>query len=229
MYAGQVDVPLVVRTPMGGRRGYGPTHSQSLEKILLGVPGTRVIALHHRFDPAAVYERLLSDAVPALPTIVIENKILYGEKASPDAVEGFKWFHSAHDFPIGYLRAEGRPDAAIVCFGGMLPDVEKAVDRLFMEHDVVAEVICPMQLYPLEKLSMLPLAQRSGRLLLVEEGQGFCGFTAELMASFYEMDPALRMRRLASRPQHIPSAKSLEAQVLPNAGRIVEETLELLA
>jgi acetoin:2,6-dichlorophenolindophenol oxidoreductase subunit beta len=29
MYNDQVKVPLVIRTPMGGRRGYGPTHSQS--------------------------------------------------------------------------------------------------------------------------------------------------------------------------------------------------------
>ena len=29
---------------MGGRRGYGPTHSQSLEKHLLGTPGLRVLA-----------------------------------------------------------------------------------------------------------------------------------------------------------------------------------------
>ena len=33
MYNGQVKPHLVVRTPMGGYRGYGPTHSQSLEKI----------------------------------------------------------------------------------------------------------------------------------------------------------------------------------------------------
>ena len=38
MYNDQVRVPLVVRTPMGGRRGYGPTHSQTLEKHFLGVP-----------------------------------------------------------------------------------------------------------------------------------------------------------------------------------------------
>ena len=228
MYAGKVQVPLLVRTPMGGKRGYGPTHSQTLEKHLLGVPGTRVIAPHHRFDPAQVYERLLSDAVPAMPTIVIENKTLYGDKASSDAIAGFKWFHSAHDFPISTMRAEARPDATIVCHGGMLPDVEKAVDRLFMDHDVVAEVICPMQLYPLQKQAMLPLAKRSGRVLFVEEGHGFCGFTAELMASFYEMDHALVMRRVYSRPQHIPSSKSLELHVLPSVDRIVEETLELL-
>jgi 2-oxoisovalerate dehydrogenase E1 component len=228
MYAGQVKTPLVLRTPMGGKRGYGPTHSQSLEKHLLGIPGTRVLALHHRFDPAEVYARLLSDAVPPFPTVVIENKILYGEKASADAVGGFKWFQSGHSFPVSYMRAEGRPDATIVCYGGMLPDIEKAVEQLFTEHDVVAEVLCLMQLYPLQKRTILPVAQRSGKLLLVEEGHGFCGFTAELMASFCEMDCTLKMRRVYSHPQHIPSAKPLELVVLPNVDRIVEETLELV-
>ena len=44
MFDDRVTVPLVVRTPMGGRRGYGPTHSQSLEKLLVGVPGITVVA-----------------------------------------------------------------------------------------------------------------------------------------------------------------------------------------
>ena len=38
MYGEAVDVPVVVRTPMGGRRGYGPTHSQSIEKLFFGIP-----------------------------------------------------------------------------------------------------------------------------------------------------------------------------------------------
>jgi 2-oxoisovalerate dehydrogenase E1 component len=228
MYADKVRTPTVIRTPMGGKRGYGPTHSQSLEKHLLGVPGTRVLALHHRFDPATVYDRLLGDGVTPLPTLVLENKILYGEKASADAVEGYKWFHSGHDFPVSYLRAEGRADATIFCYGGMVLDVEKAVERLFVEHELVVEMVCLMQLYPLQSDSLLPLGRKSGKLLLVEEGHGFCGFTAQLMASFYELDPSLVMRRVYSQPQHIPSAKPLELTVLPNVDRIVAETLELV-
>ena len=50
MYDDQVTVPLVVRTPMGGRRGYGPTHSQSLEKLLLGVPNIVVVAASECHD-----------------------------------------------------------------------------------------------------------------------------------------------------------------------------------
>jgi pyruvate/2-oxoglutarate/acetoin dehydrogenase E1 component len=75
---------------------------------------------------------------------------------------------------------------------------------------------------------MLPIVQRSGRLLLVEEGHGFCGYTAELMASFYELDRSLVMRRVYSYPQHIPSAKPLELGMLPGTERIVAEILELL-
>jgi pyruvate/2-oxoglutarate/acetoin dehydrogenase E1 component len=52
MYNDQVRVPLVVRTPMGGRRGYGPTHSQSLEKMFMGIPGLKVVAPNTLGDPA---------------------------------------------------------------------------------------------------------------------------------------------------------------------------------
>ena len=37
MYNNQIDVPLIIRTPMGGKRGYGPTHSQSIEKHFFGI------------------------------------------------------------------------------------------------------------------------------------------------------------------------------------------------
>lgn len=225
MYANQVTVPLVLRTPMGGKRGYGPTHSQSLEKHLLGVPGTRVLALNNRYDPALVYETLLREI--DCPTLVIENKVLYGDKASAEAVPGYKWFHSSHRFPISYMRTDRVADLTILCLGGMLPEVEKAVEQLFVDHDIIADVLCPLQMFPLQMEAILPVAQQSGALLLVEEGHGFCGFAAEVLAELYERDPRLRIRRVFSHPQHIPSSKPLELEVLPNAARIVREALAL--
>ncbi len=41
MYGRPVPVPLIVRCPTGGRRGYGPTHSQSLQKHFVGSLGCR--------------------------------------------------------------------------------------------------------------------------------------------------------------------------------------------
>src|SRR5262249_38747417 len=76
----EVRGPLVVRTPMGGKRGYGATHSQSIEKHFLGMPDTQVLALHSRLDPGAVYDRLF--AAIDRPTLVVENKLLYGVRVS---------------------------------------------------------------------------------------------------------------------------------------------------
>ena len=75
MYNNQVRVPLVVRTPMGGRRGYGPTHSQTLEKLFLGIPGLRVLAPCTLGDPGDLLLRaILEDDDPVL---FVENKLIY--------------------------------------------------------------------------------------------------------------------------------------------------------
>ena len=75
MYNDQVRVPLVIRAPMGGRRGYGPTHSQTLEKLFLGVPGLRVLAPCALGNPGELLlKAILEDDDPVL---FIENKLLY--------------------------------------------------------------------------------------------------------------------------------------------------------
>ena len=77
MYNKLVNCPVVVRTPMGGRRGYGPTHSQTLDKFLIGIDNTKTVAINTFFDPAIVYESILKEEHPV---IVIENKTDYGKK-----------------------------------------------------------------------------------------------------------------------------------------------------
>ena len=45
MYGRHIDLPVIIRTPMGGGFGYGATHSQSLEKHFLGLPNITVVAV----------------------------------------------------------------------------------------------------------------------------------------------------------------------------------------
>ena len=56
MYNQQVKVPLVIRTPMGGGRGYGATHSQNLEKHLGGIPDVHLFVLHGRSKVEKFYQ-----------------------------------------------------------------------------------------------------------------------------------------------------------------------------
>ena len=74
MYSGQTACPVILRTPVGGGKGYGPTHSQSLEKHFLGVPHLKIIAASLVHDPLRVFECLLSQNDPAL---YLEHKLLY--------------------------------------------------------------------------------------------------------------------------------------------------------
>ena len=146
MYNDQVRVPLVVRTPMGGKRGYGPTHSQSIEKHFMGLPGTRMLALHSRYDPGLVYDEVLSSI--DRPTIIIENKLLYGLRVTDQVPNGFTLEHSQEQFPTTRIRPLGDPDLTVLCYGGMLVDVERAIQQLCDEHEIFCEVVCPLQLYP---------------------------------------------------------------------------------
>lgn len=229
MYNDQVDLRLVIRTPMGGKRGYGPTHSQSLEKHFLGLPGTRMLALHHRHDPGAIYDTLF--ATIDRPTIVIENKLLYGLRTGDSAPEGYALEQSDEPFPTTRIRPEGAADATILCYGGMLVDVEKALDTLFDEDEIACEVICPTQLYPLDPRPILESVRRTGRLLIAEEGLNFAAFGAEVVAQIVEQAPgSLRaLRRLASPEHPIPSCGPLEKLVLPGTGHVVAAIRELCA
>jgi 2-oxoisovalerate dehydrogenase E1 component len=74
----------------------------------------------------------------------------------------------------------------LVCYGGTLTEAEKAADKLFDEHELVAEIICPIQIYPLNYRPIVDSVRRSGRLLVVEEGQAFCGFGAEVVAAVHQ-------------------------------------------
>jgi 2-oxoisovalerate dehydrogenase E1 component len=227
MYNDQVSTPLIVRTPMGGGRGYGPTHSQSLEKHLLGVPDTQVLALHHRYSPALVY-RTLFETIDR-PTVVVENKVMYGKLTSSTPPAGYVLEATQETFPTLRLRpSEGVADVTIVAYGGMVGEAEAALQELFDEHETVAEIVAPLQLYPLDTRAIAESVGRTGRLVVVEEGQGFAGFASEVISQLVErgVSGALRARRVIAAPVPIPTARPLEQAVLPGAASIVRAAQE---
>jgi len=118
MYNNQVEVNAVVRTPMGGRRGYGPTHSQTLDRHFLGVPGLTVLAISNLIEPETIY-RQLAIGKPG-PTLVIENKVLYGIFMREQLPQGFELFISNELYPTAYVKPlAAKVDYTLVGYGGM--------------------------------------------------------------------------------------------------------------
>ena len=229
MFADKVTVPLVVRTPMGGKRGYGATHSQSLERHVVGVPGTRVLCLHHRYPAADVYRAVFDG--PDLPTFVMENKVLYGRPVSAAVPGGYTLSVSDERFPTVRLSPPDVPRLTVVALGGIAADTEEALARLFVEHEATADLFLPMQLYPFNVQCLLDSLRTTGRLLVVEEGQGFASVGAEIVARASELlGPALRaVGRVAAAEHAIPAARPLEQASLPGVERILAAAAALAA
>jgi 2-oxoisovalerate dehydrogenase E1 component len=221
MYNHQVENPLIIRTPMGGGRGYGPTHSQSIEKHFLGIPQTIAISLNQRVSPAIIYNQLF--ATLKQPALVFENKTLYAKRIKSKKEEGFIAEISDEIYPTVRLRPEGKVDLTILCYGGMLELAEEAQLKLFEDYDIVAEVICPTQIYPLNINPILESVKNSGRLLIVEEGYAFSGWGSEAVTELIEAIPGSikALKRLNMPECPIPCCGKLEKELLPNIDELI--------
>ena len=245
VYDDRVRAPIVVRTPMGGRRGYGPTHSQSLEKLFLGVPGLQVLAPTAFGDPGGLLEKaILEDDDPVL---FVENKLLYllpifqpGSQNDLDlaeltpgntlsrAAQGAK--HSG--YPIYHLavRSAPPPDLTMVAYGYMAELCRQVLLRLAYEEEIFSELFIPTQLAPFKLEPVLESARRTGSLLVVEEGSLTLGWGAEVLARASEtLGPSLRSaRRVAAFDLPIPAAVTLESVVLPGPDDIFNAAKSIL-
>lgn len=233
MYNGQVDVPLVIRTPMGGRRGYGPTHSQTLEKLYLGLPGLRVLAASTLGEPGGLLKSaILEDDGPVL---FVENKLLYAVPIMEgSALKEFELTaHKAADsyapnYIIG-LKEAPAPRLTIAAYGYMAELARDAVLRLAFEHEVFCELFVPSQLAPFPNSGTLDETlsaslRRSGRLLTVEEGTYSLGWGGEIAArAAQQLGRELKaVRRVAAREEPIPASPVLEKAVLPDVEDIMD-------
>lgn len=226
----QVRVPLVVRTPMGGRRGYGPTHSQTLEKHFLGVPGLRVVALCDLDDPARlIRQAILRDDDPLL---FVEHKLLYPAPVlGLDRLEEFSGERVGNDYPTYRLRIDGAPapTLTLAAYGYMSTLARMAALKLAYEHEIFAEILVFTQLSPVPRPPLLGSLATTRRLLTVEEASTTAGWGAEIVASAAEhLGMGLRARRVGAKEMPVPAAGPLEEAVLPGVDDVVAGAIALL-
>jgi pyruvate/2-oxoglutarate/acetoin dehydrogenase E1 component len=243
MYNGQVSVPLVIRTPMGGRRGYGPTHSQTLEKHYLGTPGLRVLAVNNLDDPGKLLtQAILQDDDPVL---FIENKILYSKsvldkkeisdfiittyKSQPQSDNIFSGDDYAPAFHL-QLKDAPEPQLTIAAYGFMADLGRQAVLRLAYEDEIFVDLVIMTQLSPFKIDPIYEAVRKTHRLLVVEEGTYTMGWGAEILARSMENfgDEIFKVQRVASLDTPIPASRPLENSVLPDIGDIINAVKKMV-
>jgi 2-oxoisovalerate dehydrogenase E1 component len=235
MYNDQVRIPLIIRTPMGGRRGYGPTHSQTLEKLFLGLPALRVVApaalneLDGKGAPGDLLYHLILESED--PTLFIENKLQYILPVQSQldlndlTLRNAQAKHQFY-FPTYTLSVRGAPASTltIATYGYMTELAKQALIRLAYQYEIFAELVVPTQLSPFDTESIMESVNRTGALLTVEEGTYSLGWGAEVIARVAEAPGvhAIKFKRLAAKELPIPASAPLESDVLPGVDDIIQ-------
>ena len=229
MYNKKVSCPVVIRTPMGGGRGYGPTHSQTLDKFLMGIDNVTTIALNSLVDPATVYEAIHNKC--SHPVIVLESKADYWKKIGGRRMTNYRFEATDDDFPVVRIRPLiSEPTATIVSYGAMATIVVQGIEQLIVDLDIKPEIIVPIRIHPVDGMALMVDSVRQTRLLIVaEEGSAFAGFGSEIIATVRErLSGNFTAKRFASMPIPIPSAKSLEESVLLNLSNLLQGISEVM-
>lgn len=197
MYNDSVTLPLVIRTPMGGRRGYGPTHSQSLEKLFLGVPGLTVLAPANFSIGENSPGNFLKTTIlhTDSPVLFVENKLQYllplltlEDLSDFDVDLRYDPSDTEQRYPFYILRIKGAPPASISisAYGYSAEMARQAQLKLAFDEELFSELIVPTRLSPFAIQPLVESVAGTGKVLLVEEGTRSLGWGAEVAALLAE-------------------------------------------
>ena len=187
MYNKKYNIPLVIRTPMGGNRGYGPTHSQSIEKFFIGVNNIQIVALNTFINPKELYSSI--DDYKHL-TLLIENKVDYGRLKNnlPESI-GYTFNKSNSDYPIIVGEPKNaKPRISAVTYGGSVHPLIESIDDIFFEFEEFIKIIVITRLYPLDLYELSSLIEDSDYVITVEESNVEGGFGSDIVSSLVELE-----------------------------------------
>ena len=219
MYNGQVKVPMVLRTPGGAKGGYGPSHSQMLSNLLVGIPGLKVVAPSTPRQAKGMLKAAIRDDNPV---IFIENKRLYPQKGPVPDEEYLLPLDKAEVVSPG-------TDLTILTYSAMTP-VCLAIKEAVLRTGLDIEIVDLLSLQPFDCETIFASVRKTGRVLIVEEACRTGGPGAEVAALIAEhcLDvleaPILRV---AAEDVPIPSSLELEKYVLPQTDDILKAIKQL--
>lgn len=220
MLAGQVEVPLVIRTQGGGGKGYASQHSQSLESWFCHIPGLKVVMPATPRDARGLLKSAIREQNPV---IFIEHKVLYNEKGEVPEEEEL--------IPLGkaQVKRQGK-DITLTCHSRQVLNALSATDILSKEDGIECEVVDLITLSPLDEDTIFSSIKKTNHLITVEEGHENNGIGAEVIAratskifDYFDAPPV----RVAFPNCPVPFSKVLENSILPDTKKIIDAVRRL--
>ncbi len=221
MFAGQVPVPIVIRSCIGRGWGSAAQHSQALQGLFFHVPGLKIVMPSTAYDAKGLFIAGIADNNPVL---FIEHRWSYKHK-------GYVPEH-VYSVPFGQAAVKRKgTDITVLGVSHMVVEALRAAEEL-EKKGISLEVIDPRTLKPFDEETVLQSLQKTGRLIIADLAWKTGGFSAEVVArmterglSYFKKPPV----RVAFPDIPTPASYVLEEAFYPGVEDIVRAAEELMA
>jgi pyruvate dehydrogenase E1 component beta subunit len=207
MSGGKWRVPMVMRTTLGAARRSAAQHSQSLHAWFSHVPGLKVVLPSTPYDAKGLLKTAIRDENPV---VFFEDKMMFKMKGPVPLEE--------YTIPLGVadLKREG-DDITLIATSSMV-QVALGAAGMLEEIGVSAEVIDPRTTWPLDEKTLIDSVKKTSRAIVIDEGYGRYGVTAEIAAviaegAFHYLDAPVK--RMGAMHVPIPFSPPLEDVTVP--------------
>jgi len=214
MSGGKWKVPMVMRTTLGAARRSAAQHSQSLHAWFSHVPGLKVVLPSTPYDAKGLLKTAIRDENPV---VFFEDKMMFKMKGPVPAED--------YTIPLGVadIKRAGR-DITIVGTSSMV-QVALGAAILLEEIGISAEVVDPRTTWPLDEKTLIESVKKTSRAIVVDEGYGRYGVTAEIAAviaegAFHYLDAPVK--RMGAMHVPIPFSPPLEDATVPSERSVFE-------
>jgi pyruvate/2-oxoglutarate/acetoin dehydrogenase E1 component len=219
MSGGKWKVPMVMRATLGATRRSAAQHSQSLHAWFCHVPGLKVVLPSTPYDAKGLLKTAIRDENPV---VFFEDKMMFRFKGPVPEEE--------YTIPFGVadIKREGS-DITLVATSSMV-HVALGAAKLLDEADISAEVIDPRTLWPLDEKTLIDSAKKTSRVIVIDEGYGRYGATAELASVIAEgafFDLEAPVKRMGAMHVPIPFSPPLEDATVPTEKTVFEAARQL--
>ena len=224
MAGGNIQLPVVLMTAIGGGYNDAAQHSQCLYGTFAHMPGLKVVVPSNAYDAKGLMTQAIRDNNPVM--FMFHKGIMglpwmaYFEGSTNEVPE------EAYTIPFGKANVvRSGTDITIVTLSQMVQKAVIAADQL-AGLGISAEVIDLRTVVPLDRAAILESVKKTGRLLVADEDYLSFGLSGEIAALIAEnLDTvALKapIKRLAVPDVPIPYSRPLEQFVIPQVDAIVK-------
>ncbi len=214
MFGGKAKVPLVIRTSIGGGRGYAGQHSQSLEAVVTMFPGLKVVAPATAYDAKGLIKAAIRDDNPV---VYIEHQHALTERGEVPTED--------YTVPIGVARvAREGTDCTVVAYSWLYYRAMEAAERL-AEEDISVEVVDPRTLVPLDVDTIAKSVRKTGHLVVIQQAPERGCFGEHIAYQVQQRvfaDLTSPVRIVAAHNVPPPMAEPLEEEHLPSIEKIMD-------